>query len=261
MAAYRRIDETGEVQNGRSEGNQWGAIAEGPRVALFSEYNDGDHQIFVWKFDGRRAPQILTNTEGGKTAVVVTPDARTAISGHVDHVCRVWDLARGRLRSTLAGHSQIVTEVAISRDGRRALSGSDDESVRLWDLADASCLCVFNGHSRAITAVELNPDSTVAASGSEDGNIYLWDTETGKVTGELDSPTKQSVHGLRFNADGSRLATVHWESIRLWDAATGQALAQFQHEGHYPTQVAFLEDEGVLISLSRSVIRRWRLPG
>jgi WD40 repeat protein len=82
------------------------------------------------------------------TAVAISPDGKTAVSGSDDKTLKLWDLSSGKaLQIPLKGHNR-VTAVAISPDGKTAVSGLDN-TLKLWDLSSGKALHTLEGHSDA----------------------------------------------------------------------------------------------------------------
>ena len=90
----------------------------GPRSAAAS-----DGTVRVWDLAGTAAPRVLTGHDGPVSAVAVSADGRTAVSGGQDGTVRVWDLAGTAAPRVLTGHDGWVNGVAVSADGRTAVSG------------------------------------------------------------------------------------------------------------------------------------------
>eukprot|EP00906_Rhabdomonas_costata_P015625 RCo022448 len=73
------------------------------------------------------------------TCCCFSPDARHAVSGCQDEVCRVWDLQSGLEVTTFAEHGGPVLSACFSVDGASILS-SDHHQIKHWDAFSALCL-------------------------------------------------------------------------------------------------------------------------
>ena len=98
----------------------------------------------------RRAAGAHRPRPAGCSAVAVSADGRTAVSGGDDGTVRVWDLAGTAAPRVLTGHAGAVWAVAVSADGRTAVSGGGDGTVRVWDLAGTAAPRVLTGHAGGV---------------------------------------------------------------------------------------------------------------
>jgi WD40 repeat protein len=105
---------------------------------------------------------LLYPHEDTVAGLVFLPNGQQFVSGSLDHVVRLWDVASGRMGKqqqqkllgvetvvrlwdhkrggepqTFEGHTSRVNCVAVAPSGKRALSGSADRTVRLWGLPSA----------------------------------------------------------------------------------------------------------------------------
>src|SRR5262249_4044881 len=115
--------------------------------------------------------------------------------------------------------------MAFSADGKLLAIGCADKTVRVFDPEGKKEKFTLQGaHSDIIQAVAFSPDSnTIASGGIDDKLICLWDAEKGKERAVLKGHTEQ-VRQLTFSPDRKLLASAGWDkSVRLWDAATGDA--------------------------------------
>jgi WD40 repeat protein len=113
------------------------------------------------------------------SALAISRDGQTLVSGGTDKAIKVWDLKTGRLQKTLQSDSGKVNAVAISPNGKTIVSGSADHMVRIWDLASGRSR-MLAGHPGEVTQVEITPDGKTAVSGGF-GAIKQWDLVTGKL--------------------------------------------------------------------------------
>jgi eukaryotic-like serine/threonine-protein kinase len=156
-----------------------------------------------------------------------TPDGKTLITGCSDGVLRFWNLTTLRTApELLPGHPRTEAwSVAFSRDGKTLVSSGDDHAVRLWDAAGKPGP-VLQGHGSLVSCVAFSPDGTRIASGS---------------------------YGR-----GEKPRTDFTQTVKLWDADTGQLLRTFPgHKGDVRC-IAFSPDGKILATGSRDhSIRLW----
>lgn len=93
-------------------------------------------------------------------------------------------------------------------------------------LNDLTCdsprLVLLTGHCAPIDSLAFSPDGRTLISGSYDGAVILWDLPTQSMRARLGGHSS-NIH-LALSPDGTTLATVDFEAIRLWETATGRWL-------------------------------------
>ncbi|KAI3804971.1 hypothetical protein L1987_26901 [Smallanthus sonchifolius] len=139
------------------------------------------------------------------------------ISGGMDTLVLVWDLATGEKVQTLRGHKMQVTGVTL--DGSDIISSSVDCTLRRWKGEHQSE--VWEAHKAPIQVVRrLDTDELI--TGSSDSTIKLWkgSTCTHTFSGHTDT-----VRGLAIMPGLGFLSASHDGSIRLW-ALTGEVLLE-----------------------------------
>jgi hypothetical protein len=95
--------------------------------------------IQLWQADGGQELRRFGGTEGGVTALAVSPDGRSLATAHPDggsvYSIRLWETASGRERRLFRGHQGEITRLVFSPDGRLLASASVDETALVWDTA------------------------------------------------------------------------------------------------------------------------------
>jgi WD40 repeat protein/GTPase SAR1 family protein/predicted phosphodiesterase len=152
-----------------------------------------------------------------------------------------------KLRHTLqGGHLCSVYRMALSPDGRilAAPTRSEGGRVQLWDMYSGRVLRMLE-HEETILCVGWSPDGKTLATGnwtSSNGNekVVLWDAMTGGKIRTLVGKGS-GVDCLAWSPEGKILATCSNRSFRLWDAAGGVLLREFQskHSDHVEDVVAW----------------------
>ncbi|KAI3755551.1 hypothetical protein L1987_55354 [Smallanthus sonchifolius] len=139
------------------------------------------------------------------------------ISGGMDTLVLVWDLATGEKVQTLRGHKMQVTGVTL--DGSDIISSSVDCTLRRWKGEHQSE--VWEAHKAPIQVVR-RLDTGELITGSSDSTIKLW---KGSSCTHTFSGHTDTVRGLAIMPDLGFLSASHDGSIRLW-ALTGEVLLE-----------------------------------
>ncbi|MFC4068963.1 WD40 repeat domain-containing serine/threonine protein kinase [Actinoplanes subglobosus] len=212
---------------------------------------------------------VLDGHTGHVDAVVVTADARRALSAGRDGTVRIWDLDAGRCLHVLDEHTGAVTAVAVTADGSRALSAGADGSVRYWDVAAGRCLRVLDGHSSRVTSVAVTADGTRAISGCVGGTLWVWDLSSGHGRCVLDD--HPGVQSVALTGDGRLALAAGYRDVRLYDLDTGRHLAGLPGGPHgvalvgglaYSSSVpsvALADDGRLALAVDDRIVRVWDL--
>ena len=210
-----------------------------------------DHTLKVWDAASGRTLETIKAHNGQVYCVAFSPDGKRIASGGEDRMVTVWDSSTGRELATLQGHVGPVTSVAFSPDGKRIAGSSDDNTIRVWDATlGTSLLTLYNV---TVTSVAFSPDSKRIASGSTDHTIRVWDAATGHELLTLRGHTN-GVMAVAFSPDGKRIASCSGDialplshgngdnTVRLWDAATGQETLTLRGHAEAVNCLAFSPD-------------------
>jgi WD40 repeat protein len=188
------------------------------------------------------------------TAIAVSLDGATIVTGAGDSVVRVWNRASGNLRHIFHGHRTAITGVAISPDGDfvASTSGTDFHGaageIRLWNLASSSGvkLKVQGRNEYGPVAVAFSPDGSMLAVANMFG-IDLYFMPDGRPAGTLINENAVPM-AVAFSPDGHSLATTatSWAGgIVVWDLSKRDP--QFMGSGSVVTSVMYSDDGASLV--------------
>ena len=178
--------------------------------------------------------------------------------GHVlmtvsNKTVKLWN-STGKLKLALTGHERDITAATFSPDGTQLATGSEDGTVKIWNTNTGQTSVTltvwkvkkiprFRIISRALNIpvevyVKFSPDQHTVLTNTywEESSAKLWDVSAGRLQAELSGPTQQVLYDTKvagvtdasFSPDGKFIATQSYNTLRLWDAATGKLIEEFK---------------------------------
>jgi WD40 repeat protein/tRNA A-37 threonylcarbamoyl transferase component Bud32 len=178
-----------------------------------------------------------------------------------------WEAQTRLARESLRAHEQGVWCMALSRDGQRLVTGSKDFTVKLWDWKNGRELRTFPPEGAWIVSLAFSPDGRRIVSGTSLGHLSLWDANTGENLFGLDEavpPGSQSYTSVAFSPDSQWIGTgsALFDTVRLWEARTGQPVLTFTGHVHAVTALAFSPDsKRVASGSSDGTVKIWQVAG
>ncbi|HSI12722.1 MAG TPA: WD40 repeat domain-containing protein [Chthoniobacter sp.] len=231
-----------------------------------------DGSVRLWNTATGQPVDFGEGHEAGISAITFSPDGKTLLSGgSQDRTLRLWDVATGRQLLKMEGHTHDVYGAAISPDGKLLASCSPDRTIRLWDAAtgkplrqiegigslrgslafspDGATLAMaggneiglwdvssgeklrtFKGHESYVFCCAFSPDGKTLVSGSQDNTIRLWEIASGKQVSQF--PPGDTAFSVTFSPDGRFIAAGIFNTVRIFDAATGNEVVKSEARHH-----------------------------
>lgn len=184
----------------------------------------GDNTVRVWNLADGKFPEVQRLTlPAAVTSVALNDNGTQVLTVSADNVIRAWSVAEGSEVRAFPGHGGAVSSLHVA--GRTLISGSADGTVRLWNLETGADVRTLN-HAAAVTAVTADDGGKVIASAGADKLVKLWNAADGAPIAALAGHEAAAV-ALRFNAEGTRLASAVGGSLWLWDVSGKRRLESF----------------------------------
>ncbi len=114
----------------------------------------------VWN---RKSGQMLQAFNGSFSALALSPDGKTLISGSPAGILVFWDIDSGEpiikdreARTVMIkAHSGMINAIAFSADGTKIVTCSTDGSAKVWD-ASGDFLYDLKGHDDSVSSVSIS---------------------------------------------------------------------------------------------------------
>jgi WD40 repeat protein len=161
---------------------------------------------------------------------------------------------------------RFVQSLTFSPNGKVLAGGTTDCAVYFWLAGSGKALGSIPGNptSSLRQGVAFSPDGRTLAACAPDGALCVWEVVSGKKRLRLGSPGQQGVPSVAFSPDGKLVAGTdpgYQGRARVWDAETGQEVAQLHGGPEIVYHLAFAPDGKQLVGTGYFRNNVGRVPG
>jgi len=164
----------------------------------------------------------------GVTAVALSPDGSTLLTGSADGSGAIWNVATGSLIASLIGHDGAIVGAAYDPSGTRVYTASRDGTTRVWRVPSAASpitsdpVLAVSGDARVIaTADGVGVAFLDAGSGEVVSSILPGDLDHALSSACLDAASAPDV---RLDHEGAlAVAVIGGRCVAAIDVASGES--------------------------------------
>ena len=234
--------------------------------------------IGIWMYDAHTGEElsliaVLPGEGRDVTAMAFSPDGRILASGELGGVGRLWDVTTGKpivtFKEVPAPQYASLRALAFSANGTKLIGAVANREINVWELGKdinpPTLLRTIKGQKswQGDVLMLLSPDTRLLANTTTDWKnrifqIQLSDTSTGELLHTLTGHTWW-IKSIAFSADSKMLVSGdEYETIRLWDTATGKLKATLNwRRGTATYALAFSPSGRFIASGHRDGVKLW----
>jgi WD40 repeat protein len=118
---------------------------------------------------------------GQSIAYAFSPDNRWIVTGGVDGILHIVELATGKALAPIDTRTRGIVAVTYSPDQQRVVTGTVDGLIQFWDSTLWRNVGTLRGHQKLVSSLVFRDPSTLVSVGLD--QVRIW-----KTTGGIPSP-------------------------------------------------------------------------
>ncbi|CAG9584950.1 unnamed protein product [Danaus chrysippus] len=230
--------------------------------AIVTAWNDGNIRAFT-PLTGRLIYCIYNTHNKGTSALDMTHDGRTLISGGCEGQVRVWDIKPEcqSLKKVLKEHKSPVSAIQVSPNDTEAVSAGTDGSCIIWDLISLSRRQVMYANT-LFMCVCFEPRGVQLLTGGTDRRVAYWEAGSGNLARELEASKVGAINGIHITQKGDLFVTGgNDQMVKLWKYQEGIYTHMGLGHAGAVTCCRFSPDAKVIVSsCAAGTIIVWKVP-
>jgi serine/threonine protein kinase len=139
-------------------------------------WGSSDKTISQWDLQNDRRLTVLKGHAESVSAIALSWDGCTLVSGGADRLLKLWNLSTGQQQKVIAAHRQRIRAVVAHPTQPCFASASEDSTIKLWDMWTGERLCTLR-HAWGVNTIAFSSNGELLVSGSADETIRIWQKE------------------------------------------------------------------------------------
>jgi len=214
-------------------------------------YPTMEGEVKIFDIEVGKELKTLKASEEMAVCVAYSPDGKHLACGSKDGFFKIWSTSDYNEKWNIEAHNKPILSVQFSPDNQWLLTGSRDNRVKIWDVITGKEIKETEKANSNIKSIVFTPDGKqiIVSTSAILKSIRYFDVHTGKETKVLPI---SNTEGISISPDESLLATANLKNnVFLWDAITGNKLAELTGHSNFIKSVAFSPGGKILVSCSQ----------
>jgi WD40 repeat protein len=243
-------------------------LSDPARGAVWAGLADG--RIMGVDIEAGTMLESLALHKSAISALALSPQGDRLLSADEAGAIVCWDVASREPLAAFAhpalkrGDPALAVTAVVPLDDTRFVTASAQGDLRQWTIEGRwGEWKRLEGHAERVLALDFNPSGTLLAVGAghtnRDGEVTIWETGKGMLVRRLANAHSDSVYGVRFSPDGTRLATASADKfVKVFDVSDGREWRSLEGHTNHVLSVDWSADGRQLVSGGAdNVIKFW----
>ncbi|PVF94734.1 YVTN repeat-like/Quino protein amine dehydrogenase, partial [Serendipita vermifera] len=231
----------------------------GTRLAkIYREQLEGDLPDLLCGFDSYWPHyQTLVGHKYSVECLSISTDGTRIVSGCEDRVL-MWDAVTGACIGNGLDVDSLIRYLGFSSDGSHVITVTRLGSLTRWYWSSGEIIRIKLQCNGGIVALVFSPDENQVIFRSEGWGLGSCDVTSGELTSTLLEGDINYRTILSSSTDRSRVVCVHYSSLYLWNATTGERIG-IAPLGHRSIECLAFSPNGTRIALgcSNGTLELW----